>query len=136
MSNDQSGPPDALKLAEEELVVSKRTVSTGSVRLSTHVEEHLQQVRETLLRNEISMERVTIDRVVDHIPEIRTEGETLVYPIVEEVIVKQLILREEVRITRRQSSELFAQDITLRRVRADVDHVPAPLGSQAPPEVF
>ena len=134
MSDDQRGPSDVVHLAEEELTVRKRTVSTGSVRLSTHVEQHLEQVRETLLRTDVLMERVAINRVVDFIPDIRTEGDTLVYPIVEEVLVKQLVLREEVRITRRKSSAPFAEDVILRRVRADVDHVPASPRPQAPPE--
>ena len=134
MSDDQRGPGDVVRLAKEEIDVRKRTVSTGSVRLSTHVEQHLEQVRETLLRTDVIMERVAVDRVVDHVPEIRTEGDTLVYPIVEEVLIKQLVLREEVRITRRQSSAPFAEDVVLRRVRADVDHVPASPRPQAPPE--
>ena len=134
MSDDQRGLDGVVHLAEEELVVRKRIVSTGSVRLSTHVEQHLEQVRETLLRTDVIMERVAVDRVVDHVPEIRTEGDTLVYPIVEEVLVKQLVLREEVRITRRESSTPFAEDVILRRVRADVDHVPASPLPQAPPE--
>ena len=109
-------------------------MSSSSVRLATRVEQHLERVRETLLRTDVLMERVAVDRVVDHVPEIRTEGDTLVYPIVEEVLVKQLVLREEVRITRRQSSTPFDQDVALRRVRADVDHVPASPRPQAPPE--
>ena len=134
MSGDQDERRDAVVIAEEELVVAKRTVSAGSVRLSTHVEHHIEQVQEALLRTDVELERVAVDRIVDRIPEIRTEGDTLVYPIVEEILVKQLLLREEVRITRRQRSEPFAQDVTLRRVRADVDHVPAPLRPQVPPE--
>ena len=134
MSGDEDERRDALAIAEEEVVVAKRTVSTGSVRLSTHVEQHIEQVRETLLRTDVDLERVVINRIVDRVPEVRTEGETLVYPIVEEVLVKQLVLREEVRITHRQRSEPFAQDVTLRRVRADINHVPAPLRPQVPPE--
>ena len=126
MSDDQIAQSGPVALAHEELTVSKRTVSTGSVRLSTHVEQHLEHVRETLSRTDVEVERISIGRVVDAVPEIRSEGDTLVYPIVEEILVKQLVLREEVRITRRQRSEPFAQDVTLRRVRADVEHVPAP----------
>ena len=134
MPDDQIDRDETVGLAHEELTVVKRTVSNGFVRLSTHVEEHLEQVRDTLSRVEVEIERVSIGRVVDAVPEIRTEGDTLVYPIVEEIVVKQLVLREEVRITRRQRSEPFAQDITLRRVRADVEHVPAPPRPASPPE--
>ena len=132
MSNDRDGRHDAVAVVEEELSISKRTVSTGSVRLSTHVDQHVEQVRETLLSTDVELERVAIGKVVDHVPEIRVEGDTLVYPIVEEVLVKRLVLREEVRITRRQSSKPVNQDVTLRRVRAVVDHDPTPLRPQDP----
>ena len=124
MSNEQGGQGYAVALAQESLDVSKQVVSTGSVRLSTYVEEHIERVEGMLLQTEVDMERIPIDRVVDAIPQIRTEGDTLVYPIVEEILVKQLVLREEVRITHRQHSKPYAQDVTLRRVRADIEHVP------------
>ena len=110
-----------IPLADEKLAVSKRIVETGSVRLTTHVEEHRERIDEMLLRTDVEIDRVTIDRLVDEIPTVRMEGDTLVYPIIEEVIVKQLVLREEVRVTPRQRSEPFTQDVTLRRVRAEVE---------------
>ena len=132
MQDDQGDLCAPIGLAQEELTVTKLTRATGSVRLSTHVEEHLTQVREVLRRTDVQMEHVPMTVVVDVLPEIRTEGDTIVYPIVEEVLVKQLILREEVRITRRVRAEPFSQDVVLRRVRADVEHL-APEASADPP---
>lgn len=132
---DQGGHPDEpIELVEEELVVSKRQVETGRIRVSTHVDEHVEHVQESLFRTDVDLQRVRIDRVVDGVPEVRLEGDTLVYPIVEEVVVKQLILREELRITRRQRAEAFSQDVTLRRVRAEVERTPSPPHPEAVPQ--
>ena len=57
-----------------------------------------------------------------------------VYPIVEEVVVTQLVLREELRITRRQRTEAFVQDVTLRRVRAEIERTPSPPHPEAVPQ--
>ena len=132
MQDDQGDRSKVIGLAQEELAVTKLTRATGSVRLSTHVEEHLEQVREVLRRTDVEIEHVPMDVAVDVLPEIRTEGDTVVYPVVEEVLVKQLILREEVRITRRVRAEPFNQDVVLRRVRAEVEHL-APEASPEPP---
>jgi hypothetical protein len=47
---------------------------------------------------------VQIDRIVAEPPVQRQEGDTLILPVVEEVLVveKRLMLREEIRITRRR----------------------------------
>ena len=123
-----------IPLADEKLAVSKRIVETGSVRLTTHAEEHRERIEEMLLRTDVEIDRVTIDRLVDEIPTVRMEGDTLVYPIVEEVIVKQLVLREEVRVTPRQRSEPFTQNVTLRRVRAEVERSSAPPRTATDPQ--
>ena len=130
MQDDIEAP---VALAEEQLIITKVTRATGSVRLSTHVEEHLARVDETLSRTDVQMERVPVNLVVDAVPEIRTEGDTLVYPIVEDEHVKQLVLRDEVRITRRVRAEPFSQDVVLRRVRADVEQVAASPTTEHPP---
>jgi hypothetical protein len=57
-----------------------------------------------LFREGYSIERVQIDRIVAEPPVQRQEGDTLILPVVEEVLVveKRLMLREEIRITRRR----------------------------------
>lgn len=54
--------------------------------------------------DDYEIERVPIDRIVDVQVESRQEGDTLILPVLEEVIVyqKKMLLKEEVRITRRR----------------------------------
>lgn len=117
-----------LPLVEERLRVDRRTVVTGRVRVRTEVEEHSARVEETLSRENVEIERVPVGRYVDAVPDVRQDGDVLVYPVVEEVIVKRLFLREEVRITCRRVSEPFESVVTLRRQKAVVERIP--IGNQ------
>ena len=64
-----------------------------------------------------------IEREVAVAPPVREEGDTIVIPIVEEIMIvkKRLDLREEVRITRTRTVESFEEAVTLRSMVADVE---------------
>ena len=59
-------------------------------------------IDEPLFSDDVSVERVPVNRIVDSPPETRQEGEITIIPVIEEVITveKRLLLREEVRIRR------------------------------------
>lgn len=69
------------------------------------------------------VERVPIGRVVDVAPQIRTEGDVTIIPVLQErmVVGKQLFLVEEVHITRRTRVETVDIPVRLRTQRAVVD---------------
>ena len=100
----------------EELDVRKEVFRTGTVRLRKVVHEEPEMVSELLASENIEIERVPMDVVVDAAPPVRMEGDVTVISVVEEVLVftKQLRLKEEVRIARRQSVSNFYQEVTLR----------------------
>jgi stress response protein YsnF len=58
-------------------------------------------------------------------PPSREEGDTLVIPVVEEVavVVKRLVLREEVRLRFVHTEEPFEAEVALRRQEATVERV-------------
>ncbi|MDB5301088.1 MAG: hypothetical protein JWO87_2751, partial [Phycisphaerales bacterium] len=68
---------------------------------------------------------------VEVVPEVRREGDTLIVPLVEEVLVveKRLVLREEVRVTTRRSQTHQPQRVTLRSEEAEIERI-APASSQ------
>ncbi|HEX7634291.1 MAG TPA: YsnF/AvaK domain-containing protein [Noviherbaspirillum sp.] len=102
---------------KEEMQVSKRVVDTGrGVRIRKTVSEREQTWDEALFREELEVEHVPIDQVVAQAPSMRYEGDTLVLPVLEEVLVvqKQLRLKEEVRVTRRRHQVRQPQSILLR----------------------
>ncbi len=118
-------------LMAETLRVTKREVVTGGVRLTKRVTEREETVDEPLLRADVQVERVPINQVVTEAPQARQEGDTLVVPILEEVLVieKRLMLTEEVRITRTQTEIHQPQAVTLRTEEAVLEEI-TPEGPQ------
>lgn len=117
-----------LPVIEETVSVEKRAVETGAVRVRKLVREREELVEDTLLREEVDVERVPINRVVDGPVEVRREGNTTIIPILEEVLVveKRLMLKEEVRLTMRQTTTDFSERVTLRSEDVDVERTQSP----------
>lgn len=104
-----------IPLHEEIAEVGKRTVEHRA-QIDKRVSERRETI-ETMVRHEVpSIDRVAINRVVAEPPPVRQEGDTLVIPVLEEVAVieRRLILREEVRVRRRQVVEPVRHDVALR----------------------
>lgn len=115
-----------LPVRQEELQVGKRMVDTGrGVRVHKTVSEQERIIDEPLLREQLVVEHVPVGRVVDEAspPQARYEGDTLVVPVLEEVLVvqKQLLLREEVRITRERHQASAPRTVRLRTEQAAVE---------------
>ncbi|MGE5524061.1 MAG: YsnF/AvaK domain-containing protein [Rhodospirillaceae bacterium] len=115
-----------IPVVQEELDVRKRRVETGGgARVVKTVEEREALVDEALLREEVDVERVPVNRAVDAPVAVRYEGDTMIVPVLEEVLVveKRLMLKEEIRITRRKSEFRQPQRVMLRREHAAVERV-------------
>ncbi len=115
-----------IPLFEEAVSVSRRVVPTSRVQVSrvTHSHEHL--VDELLERERVEVERVAIDKPIDHMPSVREDGDCLIFPVVEEVlkIERVLVLKEEVRIRRVKGTERYQERVTLRKQEAVVNRLP------------
>ena len=112
-----------IPLAAERVLVGTRVRRTGVVRVSTRVERRTTVVDPPLRRQRIEIRRRRVDRFVDRPPEVRREGDTLIVPIVEEVLTTRLKIVEEVAITMRRSVERRPQRVELRRETAIVERL-------------
>jgi uncharacterized protein (TIGR02271 family) len=120
-----SGRPLVIPVMVEALEIDKRRVETWRVRISKVVHEREEVIDEPLLSEEVSIERLPIHRFVDEAIPIRYEGDTMIISLLEEVPVveKRLILKEELRITKRQVEAHQPVRVTLRREEATVEHL-------------
>jgi uncharacterized protein (TIGR02271 family) len=116
-----------LEEAAERLQVGVREIETGRVRVARSVETFEETIDVPLERETVSVERVPVGSFVDRTPEVRREGDTLVFPVVEEVLVveKRLRLVEEVRVVQRTSRETATETHTLRRTRVESERLPS-----------
>lgn len=110
-------------LVAEEVEVGKRTVERGRVRVRKGVTTRVEEVAVPLARDEVEVERVPINRPVDGPIGPRREGDIWIVPVLEEVLVveKRLMLKEELRITRRRVEETTRERVTLRSETAEVE---------------
>jgi uncharacterized protein (TIGR02271 family) len=114
-----------LTLLAEELTVDKQAIETGRVRVSKQTHTREVDIDEDLLKESAEIETTLIGRQIFEMPVIRHEGETTIIPIVEEVLhtERRLFLKEEVRITRKKTTEQFHDHVTLRHQEAVVTRV-------------
>jgi uncharacterized protein (TIGR02271 family) len=117
---EQSGRPadeEVVPVVEEAAVVRKERVATETVRLRKRVHEDEEVLDVPVQTETIEVERVPVGRWLDAPADVRQEGDTTVYPVVEEVLVveKRLRLVEEVRVTRRQETRRVQERVGLRR---------------------
>ncbi len=110
----------------EELSISKRRIATRCVRVSAVTREREVVVTQALTRETIEIERIPVGRPLDRSAETRMEGDTLVIPVVEEVlkIERQLILKEEIRIRRVRVSHTDHQRVNVHTQEAVITHRP------------
>ena len=119
----EEGEQVRVPIAEERLVPGTRPVQLGEIRVHKRVEEREDVIRQPLTRDEVTIERVRVSRPVEGPVAPREEGEWLIVPIVEEVLVvrKRLMVTEEIRIRRRPVTEEQEIRETVRRERAEVE---------------
>ena len=123
-------------VVEEELAVEKRPVPTGKLRVNKRIVEHPETIDLPLMRENVDVRRVVVGRDIDAIPEVRTEGDTIIVPVVEEVVLveKRLRLKEELHITRRRRVERHEEQVTVRREEPELEHIDA--GGRTEPVSF
>lgn len=115
-----------VQVQREELDVRKQLVDTGAgVRVHKTVHEVPARVDETLWHDELQVERIPVDRLVapGDAPAARYEGDTLVVPVLEEVLVveKRCRIKEELRITRQRRERQHVQSVGLRHEEVAVE---------------
>jgi uncharacterized protein (TIGR02271 family) len=117
--------PERLDLVEERVEIGKRQVERGRVVVRTRVEEHEEFAEVALRREDVSVERVPVGRPVEAAPAVREEDGVLIVPVLEErlVVTTELVLVEEIRITKRSRTETVREPVVLRSERAEVERL-------------
>lgn len=123
--NESPNAEASIPLVQENLTVAKHSVETGRVRIRTVVDEKLVRVSEQLERDDVTIERVSVNREVTEAPEVREENGVLIVPVLEEVVVveKRLFLKEELHVHRNRRSEPIDEAVRVRSMRVEAERV-------------
>ena len=113
-----------IPVMQEEVVVGKKMVETGKVRILKTVTEQQETIDIPLIQEEIHVERIPINQYVDTLPQaVRYEGDVTIIAVVKEVLVveKRLLLVEEVRVTKKKVETNETQEVSLRTEEVQVE---------------
>jgi uncharacterized protein (TIGR02271 family) len=125
-SESESWSSMVIPVIHEEIEVSKRKVETGAgVRINKSAREEERTVDLPLVEERVEVERVPIDKAVDGPVAVRHVGDTIIVPVVEEVLVvqKQLRLVEELHIRKTRTEKRAPQTVILRKEEATAERL-------------
>jgi uncharacterized protein (TIGR02271 family) len=117
-----------IPILEEQVRVEVASVVTGRVRIAKRVETETHEVDQPLLREDVDVERIEVNTPVEDAanpPQPRQEGDTLIIPVLKEVLVveKRLVVAEELRVTRKQTQHVARETVELRREHVDAERL-------------
>ncbi|MFH8133240.1 DUF2382 domain-containing protein [Pantoea osteomyelitidis] len=114
---------EVLKLAEEQVTLSKQKVVDGRVTVTRFTSEHDEVINTLLNKEKVEVEHVAKAQRVESMPDIREEDGVLIVPVVEEEVevIRKLVLKEELHIRKVQESVPFQEVVTRRKQHVKVE---------------
>jgi len=122
---DISVDEDVISVIEENLVIDTVKRVTGEISVTKNVVSENLDIPAPVVETTYVETRKPIGEPVDAMPETRTEGDTLIIPVVREetVVTKRLVLVEEIHLTRKtvKSEKTFpvvlrTEEVTINRL--------------------
>lgn len=114
---------DTVQLEEEQLVARKRLEEVGRVRVRKEVDEVPRRLEVDAYTEDVQIEHLPVGRFVPQQESPREEDGVYIVPVYEEqlVVVKRLLLKEEIHIRRQGATEKRLFEETVRRERLVID---------------
>jgi len=115
-----------IPVVEETLSVGKRIVEGGGVRIVKSVITEEATVEEPTVHEAATVDRIAINRLLgpgEELPKSRREGDTLIIPIFEEVVIteKRMRITEELHILLTRTETVTPQTTTIRREQVRIE---------------
>jgi uncharacterized protein (TIGR02271 family) len=112
-------------VVNEELHADAIPVQTGGVRVTKRVESHDEVLEQELRKGRVEVKRVKTDRVVDGPQPVQRVGNTLVVPVVSEVlhIEKQWVVTEEIHLTQIEERDTVQETVRVNQEKAEVERL-------------
>ena len=117
--------PAVIPVIQEQATVKKRVVETGKVHITKQVREYEEIIDIPHIQEEVRVEHVPVNKFVDHAPQVRTEGETTIIPVLEEryVVEKRLFLTEELHISKERKESHHPERLKVLKEEVEVKRI-------------
>lgn len=116
---------EVMPVLEERVRIDKVVGQGRTVTVRTRPVTETIKLSEAVIRENVNVERVPVDKVVTEVPPVREDADLTVIPVVEERVrvVVDLVLREEIHLrrTREKVVEEFEAERQTTQVEIDED---------------
>jgi len=115
-----------IPVIEEQLKVDKKVIEKARYTFDKKVTEEEVLLELPLNREHINIEKKEINQYVETAPPaVRYEGDTMIISVVREeaVIVKKIVLVEELHVTRNTSQEMHSSKHTVRKEKVTINRI-------------
>ncbi len=121
-NNALEGDKATIPVVEERVVIDTKSRVTQEVSVEKKIHTKDVNLPLTDIHTSYREERIPVNREVKQIPEIRYEGDNLIIPIVreEEVVIKRLMLVEEIHLIKEVTRSEHTETIKLRSEEVDI----------------
>jgi uncharacterized protein (TIGR02271 family) len=115
-----------IPVVQEQATIDKKEIETAKLTVQKKVIDVEKNVDIPLLQEGYEVERIPINQYVDTYPQVREDGNTIIIPVVREVLVveKRLELVEEVHVIKRKTTVDHRETFTLRKEEVTVERIP------------
>lgn len=112
-----------IPIVEEHITVDKEVVETSKINITTKIVEDEAMVNLPVLSERYEVRHIPVDKVFVTPPPVRYEGDVLVVPVIEEIVVveKRYKVVEEVHLIKHTTETPFTQQVTLKKQQVNVE---------------
>lgn len=126
--NLSEGQSIVVPIIEEKILLDKKMVETGNVRISKRVFEEQSTIDTLITSEEVLVERKEINQYVDVAPPaVRQEGDVTIISVIKEVLVieKRLMLVEELYVTKSKKQQTATVSEMVRKEEVNITRNPS-----------
>lgn len=122
---DENKEDLVVPVISEELHADAVPVVTGGVRVTKRIHTHDELLQQELRKSHAEIKRLKTNRVVDGPQPVQRVGNTLVIPVVSEVlrIDKQWVVVEEIHITQTEEIETVQHTVPVSHEEAEIERL-------------
>ena len=114
----------SIPVIQESINYKTQSQESGKVRITKKVREELVEVEESTTYETADINRVPINQYVDELPPpVRYEDDVMIIPVLKEVIVKRVLLVEELHIKKTKETKIDKRTVPLREEEVQIDRV-------------
>jgi stress response protein YsnF len=109
------------EVLKERLVITKKEVVTGKVTIQKKVYEDEVPYETSGFKEEAIVDVKKIGKIVDAMgPSVREEGDTTIFSVYREELVKQVVLIEEIHVTKKKIKQFLKGSEILKREEIEI----------------